>query len=97
MSPRRWCVMDLVTDPATGKLKETLLWSNLGKFSALVWFWWKCYSDLDQEWLWWIVLVVLTAHAAFSQLVMSRMGAKPEGTTTTTATAEVVTTTKAKK
>mgnify|MGYP003387226886 CR=1 FL=1 len=69
---RRWCVMDLVCDPVSGKLKETLVWSNAGKASALGWFSWKCYHGIDTEWLWLIVMTILTAHAAFSQFIMSR-------------------------
>ena len=86
--------MDLICDPNSGKLKETSLWSNLGKLSALIWFSHKCYHDTDSPELWLIVMGVLTCHAAFSQFMLSRAGG---GTTTTTATAEVVTTTKAKK
>lgn len=93
---RRWCVMDLVTDPISGTLKETLLYSNLGKVSALIWFSWKCYNDRDTEMLWLIVMGILTAHAVFSQFIMSKLGVKPDATVTTTATAEVVTTTKKK-
>ena len=88
MSARKWCFMDLVCDPVTGKIKETLLWSNLGKLSALVWFSWKCYHDKDSEWMWWCVMLVLTAHAAFSQFVMSRAG----GTTTSTSTSSTTVT-----
>lgn len=33
---RKWCVMDLVTDHQTGKLRETALWSNIGK-GAMTW------------------------------------------------------------
>lgn len=33
---RKWCVMDLVTDHQTGKLRETALWSNIGK-CAMTW------------------------------------------------------------
>jgi len=70
---RRWCVIDLVTDPKSGRLRETLLWSNLGKASALGWFSWKCWQGTDTEWLWLIVMTILTAHAAFSQFVMSKV------------------------
>lgn len=93
---RRWCFVDLVTDPQTGQLKETLLWSNAGKFSALVWFSWKCYNGDDTEMLWLIVMGILTAHAVFSQFIMSKLGIKAD-TVTTTAAATVTTTTKAKK
>ena len=33
---RRWSPMDLVTDRTTGRLRETALWSNIFKASALV-------------------------------------------------------------
>lgn len=86
---RRWCFTDLVTDPYSGKLKETLLWSNLGKASALYWLSWKCFHNTDTIELWALVLMVLTAHAAFSQFVTGKFGG---ASTTTTATAEVTTT-----
>ena len=86
---RKWCFVDLVTDPYSGKLRETLLWSNLGKASALFWFSRKCYLDTDTYELWLIVMVVLTAHAMFSQFIMSNLGGT--SSTTTTATASVTT------
>ena len=77
---RRWCFTDLITDPVTGKLRETLLWSNAGKASALGWFSYKCYHGDDSIELWFIVMVILTAHAAFSQVVNAKFGTpKPEG------------------
>ena len=30
---RKWCVMDLVVDHRTGKLRESAVWSNVGKAS----------------------------------------------------------------
>ena len=30
---RKWCVMDLVVDHQTGKLRETAVWSNIGKLT----------------------------------------------------------------
>ena len=70
---RRWCVMDLVTDPHSGKMRETLLWSNLGKATALVCFIYNVYSGTDSEWLWLVVMAVLTCHAAFSQYISTKM------------------------
>lgn len=75
---RRWCFVDLITDPYSGKMKETLLWSNLGKLSALLWFSWKCYNDDDTIELWFVVMLVLTAHAAFSQVVSLKFGGPAE-------------------
>lgn len=31
---RRWCIMDLVTNHQTGKIRETAFWSNICKASA---------------------------------------------------------------
>lgn len=70
--PRLWCLMDLVTDPKTGKLRETLVWSNLGKLAALSWFCVDCYKGTDTEFQWLTVMGVLTCHAAFSQFIMSK-------------------------
>ena len=36
MAERKWCVMDLVVDHQTGKLRETALWSNIGK-AVMTW------------------------------------------------------------
>jgi hypothetical protein len=33
---RKWCIMDLVINHQTGKLRETALWSNLFKTAVLV-------------------------------------------------------------
>jgi hypothetical protein len=32
---RRWCLLDLVTDSTTGRLRETAVWSNIGKASKV--------------------------------------------------------------
>jgi len=66
--------MDMVTDPVSGRLRETLVFSVLGKTSALLWFSYECYLGHDSEWLWLIVMGVLTCHAAFSQFIVSKAG-----------------------
>ena len=33
---RKWCIMDLLTDPQTGKLRETKLWSNAIKLAVFI-------------------------------------------------------------
>jgi len=43
---RRWCILDLVTDHQTGKLRETLVWSNIGK-GAMTWAF--CFTVLEQR------------------------------------------------
>jgi len=93
---RRWCLTDLFTDSRTGRMQESKMFSVLGKVSALVWFSWKCHLDKDSIELWLVVMVILTAHAAFTTLVSAKFGSGAQ-TTTTTATAEVVTTSRPKK
>ena len=43
---RKWCVMDLVVDHKTGKLRETAVWSNVGK-AAMTWAF--VYTVLQQK------------------------------------------------
>lgn len=64
--------MDLVTDPVTGRLRETLVWSNLGKCAALIAFGWEVYRERDSDWLWFIVMGVLTAHEAVSRWMSAK-------------------------
>jgi hypothetical protein len=64
---RTWCVTDLVV--RNGKLCEALLWSNLGKFAALCSFIYNVHKGTDTEWLWFIVMGILTAHEAYTRLI----------------------------
>lgn len=43
---RRWCLLDLVIDHQTGKLRETAVWSNIGK---AVMTWAFIYTVLQQK------------------------------------------------
>lgn len=72
---RKWpCLLDMVCDARTGKLRETLVFSVLGKVAALYWFSIKCYHDRDSWELWALVMCVLTAHAMFSQVISAKFG-----------------------
>ena len=71
MSNRKWCVMDLVTDHKTGKLRETALWSNIGK-AAMTWaFIYTVWAKQNSEWLWaaygGVVVLHETAARFFNQ------------------------------
>lgn len=49
---RRWCFLDLVVDHQTGKLRESALWSNIGK-CAMTWgFVYMILHDRGTEFLW---------------------------------------------
>lgn len=72
---RRWCVMDLVTDHHTGKLRETLVWSNFGK-AALLWgFFWQLHHDGISEWYAGIMVGALIMHELGSRLMNQKQQA----------------------
>lgn len=49
---RQWALRDLFVDHQTGKLRETALWSNIGK-AAMTWaFVYTIYAKQSTEWLW---------------------------------------------
>jgi hypothetical protein len=45
-----WHLRDLVTDHTTGKLRETVLWSNIGKLVMTAAFCWLTYKNQLTEW-----------------------------------------------
>ena len=49
---RKWCFMDLVVDHQTGKLRESAVWSNIGK-AVMTWgFVYTVWTGHSSEWLW---------------------------------------------
>ena len=61
---RKWCIMDLVTDHKTGKLRETATWSNIGK-AAMTWgFVYSLLHDRGSEWLWVAYGSIVVVHEA---------------------------------
>lgn len=49
---RKWCLMDLVVDHQTGRLRETAVWSNVGK-AVMTWaFVYTVLGGHGSEWLW---------------------------------------------
>ena len=75
---RRWCVVDLVTDHTSGKLRETLVWSNVGKLACLWAFVYRVLHGSDTESLWAIVMGILTAHEIVSRYLSNRLGLAQE-------------------
>ena len=66
---RKWCVMDLVTDHHTGKLRETALWSNIGKASMTWAFLYTIWSGKGSEWLWLAYGGIVVAHEAAARVL----------------------------
>ena len=48
----RWRLSDLVCDHQTGRLRETALWSNVGKLAMTIGFVWTVFKGTPTEWLW---------------------------------------------
>lgn len=69
---RKWCVMDLVTDHQTGKLRETAVWSNVGK-GTLTWA--VVYQTLHNGLTEWLVLAfggIVVLHESATRLLNQR-------------------------
>lgn len=86
---RRWCVMDLVTDHVTGKLRESYVWSNIGKGLAVYLAILFGARMIDH---WEILAVLLTviifpklAENVGQQIAMMRFGGAHAQSTVTTA------------
>ena len=92
---RRWCVMDLITDPVTGRLAETKLWANIGK-ALMCWVLWNeaTQGQVTESLLMWFGLL-LFAHESVSRFLINRHDIQTQdntdGTKTVTATSQTVT------
>jgi hypothetical protein len=72
MSERRWCIMDLVTDATTGRLRETAVWSNVGKLSMTWAFCYTIIAGTASEWLWIAYGGIVVAHEASARFFNQR-------------------------
>lgn len=66
---RKWCVMDLVVDHRTGKLRESAVWSNVGKASMTWAFVYTVVQGHGSEWLWLTFGGIVVAHASVERLL----------------------------
>jgi hypothetical protein len=81
---RRWCLMDLVVDHQTGKLRESALWSNVGKASMTAAFLWTVWKGHNSEWLWIAYGGIVIAHASVERVLNQRQQTLNGDATTTT-------------
>ena len=75
LSERKWCFMDLVTDHQTGKLRESSVWSNVGK-GAVLWAYVGNVSAGSFEMMTLVMGGLLCGHEAVSRVL--NMKAKTE-------------------
>lgn len=66
---RRWYVMDLVVDHKTGKLRESAVWSNVGKASMTWAFIHTVMGGHGSEWLWIAYGGIVVAHASVERVL----------------------------
>jgi hypothetical protein len=57
-----WHLMDLLTDERTGRLRETKLWSNIGKAAMTFAFAVVTWRGAGTEWLWAMYGGVVVLH-----------------------------------
>lgn len=69
---RKWSVMDLVTDHKTGKLRETAVWSNVGKATMTWAFVWVIADGGDSQWLWAAYGLIVLGHESTSRFFNQR-------------------------
>lgn len=83
--------MDLVVDHKTGKLRESAVWSNVGKASMTWAFVYTVMGGHGSEWLWIAYGGIVVAHASVERVLNQKQqsidsSAPPMTTTSVTAT-----------
>jgi len=71
MTQRLWCVMDLVTDRTTGRLRESAVWSNIGK-AAIVWAYCANVNATTFETMTFVVGGLLLGHEIGARILNQR-------------------------
>ena len=72
MTTRKWCFRDLFVDHVSGKLRETAVWSNIGK-AVMTWAFVKTVWTNDAtEWLWLAYGGIVVAHEASARFFNQR-------------------------
>ena len=74
---RKWCVMDLVTDHASGKLRESSVWSNVGK-AVVTWMYVEHVSADNFETMTLVLVGAVIGHEIVSRLTNAKQQASQE-------------------
>lgn len=69
---RTWCFTDLVVDHQTGKMRETALWSNVGKACMTFAFLFAVIKGSSSEWLWVAYGSIVVLHEATARFFNQR-------------------------
>ena len=74
-----WKFRDLVTDATTGRLRESAIWSNIGKATMTWGFIYALLHDNGTEFLWLCYGGVILGHEGASRLLNQRQQALDKG------------------
>jgi len=72
MTPRKWCFRDLWVDHKTGMLRESAVWSNVGKAAMTFGFVLTVWRGGNSEWLWTAYGTIIVGHASVERLLGQR-------------------------
>ena len=76
-----WNIRDLFVDHNTGRLRESKLWSNIGKGAMTVAFVWVIYKGGSSEWLWITYGTIVCGHEIATRFMNQREQTTKEPTT----------------
>lgn len=65
----KWHAIDLISNHSTGLLRETSVWSNIGKAAMTVAFLYSVYKSVDTEWLWLVYGGIVISHESVSRIL----------------------------
>lgn len=71
----KWRVIDLISDHNTGLLRETSLWSNIGKAAMTIAFLYVVYKGENSQWLWLVYGGVVVSHESVSRILNQKQQA----------------------
>ena len=75
---KAWNFADLFVDHATGRLRESKVWSNVGKAAMTFGFLWAVMHGQNTDWLWTAYGVPILGHEAITRMFNQKeQNAKP--------------------
>ena len=71
----KWHISDLFVDHHSGLLRETSVWSNIGKAAMTLAFLYVVYKGQSSQWLWIAYGGVVVAHESVSRILNQKQQA----------------------
>ncbi len=73
-----WHIRDLFVDHNTGRIRESKVWSNVGKAAMTVAFCWVIYKGGSSEWLWITYGTIVCGHEIATRIMNQREHPAPK-------------------